>query len=92
MKMGSAGVGLSLGFGGFDTQVVIFFESPFAFHKFVTQGLDATAEAATLAGAQSSSLAMRYESGRAVFVLTKEGWKVSAKLAGTKYWRDEALN
>jgi lipid-binding SYLF domain-containing protein len=92
MKMGSAGVGISFGFGGFDSRVVILFENAFGFHKFVTQGLDAAAEAGTMTGDETDDLTLRYEQGRAVFVLTNKGWKVSAKLAGTKYWPDKALN
>jgi S1-C subfamily serine protease len=92
MKMGSGGVGISLGFGGFDSQVVILFESAFAFNKFVVQGLDATAEAGTMTGEGKDQLALHFEDGRAVFVLTQQGWKVSAKLSGTRYWPDVALN
>ena len=92
MKMGSGGVGVSFGFGGFDTQIVILFENAFAFNKFITQGLDATAEAGTMTGDSKDQLALRFDDGRAVFVLTKKGWKVSAKLSGTKYWPDDGLN
>lgn len=92
MKMGSAGVGISFGFGGFDSQVVILFEKAFGFNKFITQGMDATAEAGTMTGDDKDQLALRFDDGRAVFVLTKKGWKVSAKLSGTKYWPDEGLN
>ncbi|MGB5834786.1 MAG: hypothetical protein WBG92_22760 [Thiohalocapsa sp.] len=92
MKMGSGGVGISFGFGGFDTQLVILFENAFAFNKFITQGLDATAEAGTMTGKDQGGLALRFDEGRAVFVLTQQGWKVSAKLAGTKYWPDKGLN
>jgi hypothetical protein len=92
MKMGSGGVGVSFGFGGFDSQVVILFENAFAFNKFVLQGLDATAEAGTMTGEAKDQMALRFESGRAVFVLTQQGWKVSAKLSGTKYWPDTGLN
>ena len=92
MKMGSAGVGISFGFGGFDSQVVFLFEKAFGFNKFITQGMDATAEAGTMTGDDKDQLALRFDDGRAVFVLTKKGWKVSAKLSGTKYWPDEGLN
>lgn len=36
MKMGGAGAGVSLGFGGFDTQFVILFETQAAFDEFIT--------------------------------------------------------
>jgi hypothetical protein len=92
MRMASAGVGVRLGFGGFDTQFVILFETPFAFQKFVTQGLDATAEASTMTGDKHDRMALGFEDGRAVFVLTKQGWKVAAGLTGSRYWPDQALN
>jgi hypothetical protein len=92
MKMGSGGVGIGYGLGGFDTQIVIFFQNLFGFEKFITQGLDASAEAGTITGDTSDQIALRFNDGRAVFVLTRKGWKISAKLAGTKYWPDEALN
>lgn len=92
MKMGSAGVGMGFGVGGFDVQVVIFFENAFTFNTFITQGLDATAEATTLAGSDKEDLRVGFQQGRASFVLTKDGWQVSAKLLGSKYWPDEALN
>ncbi len=91
MKMGSAGVGIGFGIGGFDTQIVALFKDGFDFNKFVTQGFDASAEAGTMIGDDKEQLGLHYENGRALFVLTQKGWKVSAKLAGTRYWPDEAL-
>jgi lipid-binding SYLF domain-containing protein len=92
MKMGSAGAGVSFGLGGFDTQFVILFETPAAFDELITQGIDATAEAGTMVGDEQEQLGLRFQQGRAVFVLTQKGWKVSARLTGTKYWPDTALN
>ncbi len=37
-------------------------------------------------------LGLRLDDGEAVFVLTGEGWKIAAKLAGSRYWPDDALN
>lgn len=92
MKMGSAGLGVGLGVGGFDVQVVMFFEHAFGFNQFITQGLDATAEAGSITGDEHEDLRFGFHQGRASFVLTRKGWQVSAKLLGTKYWPDEALN
>jgi hypothetical protein len=36
--------------------------------------------------------ALGFENGRAAFVLTDKGWKISAKLSGTRYWADKQLN
>jgi hypothetical protein len=30
--------------------------------------------------------------GKAVFVLSGKGWKVAAKLTGSRYWPDDELN
>ena len=92
MNMGTAGVGLSFGVGGFESQQVILFESDWHFADFLRNGFDATAEAGTIAGRDKAELGVRFVNGRAVYVLTTEGWKVSATAMGTKYWIDGDLN
>jgi lipid-binding SYLF domain-containing protein len=92
MNMGTAGVGMSLGLGGFETQVAILFKDERDFDEFVTMGYDATAEAGSMFGAEKAEIGVRFVDGRAIFVLTKQGWKVSATAAGTKYWADGNLN
>jgi lipid-binding SYLF domain-containing protein len=92
MNMGTAGVGMSLGVGGFETQVVLLFQDEWNFDDFVTMGYDATAEAGTMFGEEKAEFGVRFVDGRAIFVLTKQGWKVSATAAGTKYWADATLN
>ncbi len=42
-------------------------------------------------GDDTQRLALRFHDGRALFVLTQKGWKVSAKLSGTNYWPDADL-
>ena len=92
MKMATTGAGLSFGLGGFASQLVILFENPAAFRTFVAEGLDATGEVGAMAGDTKEQLALRFDDGKAVFVLTGKGWKVAAKLTGSRYWPDEALN
>jgi hypothetical protein len=92
MKVASAGVGVGLGIGGFASRQVILFEDGFDFGRFVTQGIDASAEASTMAGDETNRAALNFENGRAVFVLTERGWSVSAKALGTRYWLDKGLN
>jgi hypothetical protein len=92
MRMGSGGLGVGVGIGGFDTQQVLLFEDAFAFHRFIVEGIDASAEAGTLAGDAQDQVAVQFHDGRALFLLTQKGWKVSAKLAGNRYWPDAALN
>ena len=92
MKMATAGAGLSLGVGGFDIQMVILFEDISEFAKFIDTGVDATAEVGTMKGEEKNQLTARFNEGKAVFILTKKGWKVAAKLAGSRYWPDDELN
>jgi hypothetical protein len=53
--------------------------------------LDAMAEA-TLARLFKDQLGLRFDDGKAVFVLTGTSWKVAAKLTGSRCWPDEELN
>ncbi|MGE5153861.1 MAG: hypothetical protein ACM3ST_07585, partial [Bdellovibrio bacteriovorus] len=92
MKMATTGAGMGFGLGGFASQMVILFEDSATFQRFVAEGLDATAEVGTMAGEDKERLALGFDDGKAVFVLTGRGWKVSAKLTGSRYWPDEALN
>lgn len=92
MNMGTGGVGWSFGFGGFETQVVILFETFEGFESFITDGYDATAEAGSMLGDEKVEQTVRFIDGRSIFVLSKKGWKVSASAAGTKYWVDADLN
>lgn len=92
MKMATTGAGLSFGLGGFASQMVILFEDSAGFAKFVAEGLDAGAEVGAMAGEEKELLALRFNEGKAVFVLTGKGWKIAAKLTGSRYWPDEALN
>jgi hypothetical protein len=78
MKMGTGGIGLSLGIGGFETQVVILFEDTDRFEAFISYGFDAAAETSAMFGADKADEALHFVDGRSFFFLTKKGWKVSA--------------
>jgi lipid-binding SYLF domain-containing protein len=92
MKMATTGAGMGFGLGGFASQLVILFENSAVFENFVVNGLDAGAEVGAMAGEEKDRLALGFNEGKAVFVLTGKGWKVSAKLTGSRYWPDETLN
>ena len=92
MKMATTGAGLSFGLGGFASQLVILFEDGATLGRFLAEGLDATAGVGAMAGEEKEQLGVRFTDGKAVFVLTGKGWKVSAKLTGSRYWPDETLN
>jgi hypothetical protein len=93
MNMGTAGVGFSFGVGGFETQVVMLFENEWDLLEFTRNGYDATAQAGAMMDEEKAeAFVAGFTNGRAIFFLTKRGWKVSATAAGTKYWRDADLN
>jgi lipid-binding SYLF domain-containing protein len=93
MNMGTAGVGFSFGVGGFETQLVMFFENEWDLLEFARNGYDATAQAGAMFDQdKAEAFVAGFTNGRAIFYLTKRGWKVSATAAGTKYWRDADLN
>jgi hypothetical protein len=92
IRMATGGVGLGFGFGGFESQIVIFFETPADYDRFVTDGYDASGEASARMGDQKSGETLRFVQGRSIFVLGKKGWRVNASAAGTKYWPDPVLN
>lgn len=92
MKMATTGAGMGFGLGGFASQLVIIFEDAATLRSFLTEGLDATAGVGAMAGEEKEQLDLRFDDGKAVFVLTGKGWKVSAKLTGSRYWPDDVLN
>jgi hypothetical protein len=92
MKMATTDAGLSFGLGGFASQLVILFEDGAMLERFLAEGLDATAGVEAMAGEEKEQLRLGFDEGKAVFVLTGKGWKVAAKLTGSRYWPDEALN
>ena len=92
MKMATGGVGFAFGIGGFETQVVILFETPEAFDTFVRYGYDSSGQTGAAMGDDIVQQTVRFTDGRSIFVLGKKGWRVSATAAGTKYWPDPALN
>lgn len=92
MNMGTGGVGVSLGFGGFASQVVILFETRADFVDFVTNGYEASAEAGSVMGDDETNETVRFVNGRSTFVLSKKGWRVTANATGVKYWPAPDLN
>ena len=92
MNMGTAGLSLSLGLGGFETQQVILFEREEDFLYFLSTGFDARAEAGAMVGEDTPRVGLDFVDGRATYALTGQGWKVSATATGTTYWPDRELN
>ncbi|PCH74923.1 MAG: hypothetical protein COC12_02690 [Rhodobacteraceae bacterium] len=92
MNMGTGGVGLSIGIGGFASQVVILFENDRIFENFVTNGYEATAEAGSVMGEDKTDETVRFVDGRSTFVLSKKGWRVNASVTGARFWLASELN
>lgn len=92
MRMATGGAGMGLGFGDFERQLVILFEDAVLLNQFVRNGYDASAGVSTLTGDKREEFAVKFTDGKAAFMLTRKGWKVSAKLTGSRYWPDESLN
>ncbi len=92
MNMTTGGVGLALGIGGFESQLVILFEDNASFGRFATQGFDASANAGSMFGDDESVLEIEFRDGRAVFALTKKGWRIAASATGSSFWPDPDLN
>jgi hypothetical protein len=92
MKMATGGVGYSLGVGGFAFQLVILFEDEATYRRFLAEGVEGRAEAATMMGEDTNYLATEFREGLIIYKLTKQGFKVSAGLTGMRFWVDEALN
>lgn len=83
MKMATTGTGMSFGIGGWESQLVILFESNTDFEKFADMGLDATAEAGAMVGDDKEQLSHRFNEGKAVFMLKKrlEGRRKTNRMA-----------
>lgn len=92
MRMGTGGVGWQFGLGGFETKVIILFETDDDFAQFVTDGYDGTASGKAMVVDEKAEEAARFEEGRSIFVLSNKGLMVNASATGTKYWADKKLN
>jgi len=94
MQMASAGVGLGVGVKDF--RAVFVFDTPAAYHDFVTTGLDLSGnlDVAAKQGRQGGSISGAQDvlPGVKVYQLTNTGLMAQAMLKGTKYWRDGDLN
>ena len=71
---------------------MILFQDGGKLAEFLRKGLDASAQVSTMAGEKKDELALQFNEGKTVFVLTKEGWKIAAKLTGSRYWPDDEFN
>jgi lipid-binding SYLF domain-containing protein len=90
MKMGTAGVGLTLGAQKY--QVVFLIQDSKTFDSFVNKGWQADAGASAVAGASGAGVMTDFVNGLAIYQLTEKGLMANADIAGTKYWKNKKLN
>lgn len=90
MKMGSAGIGLTL--GGQKYRVVFLMQDSQTFERFVTKGWYADASARAAAGKEGGASGTAFVNGLAIYQLNDSGLMASVDVASTWYSKDEELN
>lgn len=90
MKMGSAGIGLTL--GGQKYRVVFLMQDSQTFERFVTKGWYADASARAAAGKEGGASGTAFVNGLAIYQLNDAGLMASLDIASTWYSKDEDLN
>ena len=90
MKMGSAGVGLTL--GGQSYHVVFLMQDSETFDRFVTKGWYADASARAAAGREGGASGTSFVNGLAIFQLNASGLMASLDISSTWYTKDDELN
>ncbi|MEO8464997.1 MAG: YSC84-related protein [Gammaproteobacteria bacterium] len=89
MRMGSAGLGLTLGVSRYG--VVILFETSEKFAAFANGGWDSSATAQAAAGSKGAEISSTFFDGVAYYQVDKKGLMASADVSGTKFWVADAL-
>jgi lipid-binding SYLF domain-containing protein len=90
MKMGSAGIGLTL--GGQKYRVIFLMQDSQTFDRFVTNGWYADASARAAAGSEGGASGTAFVNGLAIFQLNQAGLMASLDISSTWYSRDDELN
>jgi lipid-binding SYLF domain-containing protein len=90
MRMGSAGVGLTIGVSRYD--IVILFETPEKFAAFTKGGWDSSATAQAAAGTKGAEVSSTFFDGVAYYQIGRRGLMASADVSGTKFWVADELN
>lgn len=90
MKMGSAGIGLTL--GGQKYFVVFLMQDSQTFERFVTKGWYADASARAAAGREGGASGTAFINGLAIYQLNDTGLMASVDISSTWYSKDDELN
>jgi lipid-binding SYLF domain-containing protein len=90
MRMGSAGVGFTVGVSRYD--IVILFETDEKLAAFSQGGWDSSATAQAAAGTSGAQISSTFFDGVAYFQFGRKGLMASADVSGTRFWVAEELN
>jgi lipid-binding SYLF domain-containing protein len=90
MKMGSAGIGLTL--GGQKYHVLFLMQDSESFERFVTKGWYADASARAAAWTEGAASGTAFVNGLAIFQLNRAGLMASLDISSTWYTVDDDLN
>ncbi len=90
MKMGSAGLGLTI--GGQRYKIIFLMQDSETFDRFVTNGWYADASARAAAGAEGAASGTAFMNGLAVYQLNSGGLMASVDISSTWYKRDTDLS
>ncbi len=90
MKMGTAGIGFSLGAQIYD--VIFLFRDEGALQHFIESGWEGETPAHLAAGTLGANAATSFIKGKRVYQLTNSGVMASADVTGPKYWVSKKLN
>ncbi|HEX7082355.1 MAG TPA: YSC84-related protein [Gammaproteobacteria bacterium] len=90
MRMGTGGIGFGIGAQRYN--LVILFETPAHFDRFIRGGWDASTTAQAAAGQDGVTVTSSFIDGVAFFQLTDKGLMAQADVSGTRFWVIEELN
>ncbi|MED5535263.1 MAG: YSC84-related protein [Pseudomonadota bacterium] len=90
MRMGTAGLGLSIGVQAYD--LVVFFEFEPVMYAFMDGGWDSSVTAQAAAGQEGIAVTSSFVNGVFFYQITDRGLMVAADISGTRFWVPENLN
>ncbi len=93
MEMAQASAGLQI--GAAESRILIIFSTVKAMSTFVNKGWEATGTAVAGAGTGKNNVSISgggSANDSAYYTLTNAGLQAGAAVAGTKFWKDKALN
>ena len=94
MEMAQANIGAQV--GASESETLIIFQTTKGMHEFIAKGWEFGGGGGIGAGAAGKTIGGQ-SGGNAIphakyYTLTKNGLQIGGAVAGTKFWRDSALN